>query len=181
MELVHKIEVTIGGWMKDMPHLPVNGQKWLAQNIWWIAAVGAVLTGIGILFSIAGLVTMISLLGAVNSTVYGYYAAADVTTATVINAVISLVFSVAQVILLAMAINPLKAMQKKGWTYLLMVWIISALATVLSAIMSFSVLGFIVGMIFGAIGLAVSSYLLFEMHGQFSHTTKAASKRTQKA
>ncbi|MFZ2126547.1 MAG: hypothetical protein WAV04_03495 [Candidatus Microsaccharimonas sp.] len=177
MDFINKLETMIGGWLKNVPHLPAAGQKWLATNVWWIVLIGAILTGIGLLFAIGGLFTLIALLGAVSS-VY-YVPGAGITAWSIIAAVIGLVFTVIQGILLAIAVQPLKAMQKKGWVILFASWLLGILSVVISAIVSGSIFGFISGILFGAIGVAISGYFLYEIHGQFAHvkTVKAKAKK----
>ena len=46
MEVVRKIEKTMAGWYGNVPHLPPNIQKWLADNVWWLAGIGAILGAI---------------------------------------------------------------------------------------------------------------------------------------
>lgn len=184
MEFINKLETTVGGWVKNVPHLPASAQKWLGQNIWWIVLIGAILSGITLLFAIGALFTLIALLGAVTASVYGPYAAAGVTGLTIFAAVVSLAFLVIRVILMALAVKPLKALEKKGWVLLFLIWLLQAVSVVASAILNFSIVGFLTGIIFGAVGLAISGYLLFEIHGQFAHTvrsTKAKKTATKKA
>jgi hypothetical protein len=179
MEFINKLETTVVGWAKNVPHLPPAGQKWLGQNVWWIVLIGAIVSGIALLFAIGALFTLIALLGAVTASYYGAYAATGVTGLTIAAAIVSLVFVVFRVILLAVSVKPLKEMQKKGWVLLFIVWLLQGLSVVISAVLSFSIAGFLLGIIFGAIGLAVSGYFLFEIHGQFAHSprvTKSAKK-----
>lgn len=177
MEMLQKLETMVAGWVKNVPHLPAGGQKWLATNVWWIVLIGAIVTGISLLFAIAGLFTLIALLSAVSS-VY-YVAGAGVTGLSILGAVVALVFAIAQGLLLALAVKPLKDRQKKGWVILFAGWLLNIVSIVLSAILSFSVFGFISGILFGAIGIAISGYFLFEIHGQFAHvkTVKASTKK----
>lgn len=181
MEIIHKLENLVAGWLKNVPHLPANGQKWLGKNVWWIVLIGAIVSGIAVLFTIGSVFTAVALLGAA-STYAGYYVAGTVTGWLVVSALVSLAFLIAQGLLLALAVNPLKAGQKKGWTLLFGAWLVNAVSVVVSAILSMSILGFITGIIFGAIGLAIGGYFLFEIHGQFGGTAKVAKKaKTVKA
>ena len=95
----------------------------------------------------------------------------------ILQSVVSLVFLVATGILLALAVKPLKALEKKGWVLLFMTLLLEALSVVVNAVLSFSVLGFIMSLLFGAIGLAIGAYFIFEIHGQFGHTPKATIKK----
>ncbi len=47
MESLQKLEATVGEWYKGMPHLPKNGQRWLAENAWWLVLIGVILGAIG--------------------------------------------------------------------------------------------------------------------------------------
>lgn len=182
MEFLHKLESTIAGWTKGVPHLPKAGQKWLADNVWWIVLIGAILSGISLLVALGGLLTLIALLGAVTASIYGAYAAAGVTGLTIVAAIIGLAFLIVRVVLLSMAVKPLKALQAKGWMLLFIGWLIEVAAVVISSVMTMSVVSFLLGIIMGAVGLAISGYFLFEIHSHFAHEhkahkTKAAAKK----
>lgn len=174
MELISKLEKLVLGWTKNVPHLPVAGQKWLGANVWWIALIGAIVSGISFLFAIAGLFTLISLLGAVSS---AYYVTGTYTTMSVVSSAIGLVFIAINGILLALAVKPLQNMQKKGWVLLFMTLLVEAISVIVGAVLSFSVVGFIISILFGAIGLAIGAYFISEIHGQFGRTVKVAEKR----
>ncbi|HEY8992324.1 MAG TPA: hypothetical protein VIM37_00560 [Candidatus Microsaccharimonas sp.] len=175
MEFISKLEKVVLGWAKNVPHLPAAGQKWLGANIWWIALIGAIVSGIAFLFAIIALFTLISLIGAVSSTYY--IAGSNYTSLSILNAAVSLVFLVANGLLLAFAVKPLQNMQKKGWVLLFMTLLVEALSVVVNAVLSFSVAGFIIGILFGAIGLAIGAYFIAEIHGQFAHAPKATIKK----
>lgn len=177
MELIGKLEKTVMGWAKNVPHLPPAGQKWLGQNVWWIALIGAILSGISVLVSLAALATLVSLIGAVSST---YYVSTSYGGLSILTAVVSLVFLVVNGLLLAVAVKPLQRMEKKGWVLLFMTLLLEALSVVINAVLSFSVVGFIVGILFGAVGLAIGAYFISEIHGQFGHRVKTADKAPEK-
>jgi hypothetical protein len=169
MELVSKLEKTVLGWVKNVPHLPLAGQKWLATNVWWIVLIGAIVSGLAALVMLGGVFTIISLLGSVSSF---YYVTGGYTTFSVVSAVISLVFVALIAVLLGLAVKPLKEKQKKGWVILFLVWILDAVSVVINAVLTMSVFGFIFGIIFGAIFVAIGGYFIFEIHSQFSHNVK---------
>lgn len=179
MEFVNKLETTIAGWVKNVPHLPVAGQKWLAQNVWWIALIGAILTGISLLIAIGGLFTLIALIGSAAS--YYYIAGSAVNSWSIVSAIVGLVILALRGLLLALSVQPLKAQQKKGWVLLFATWLLNVVAVVLGAILTFSIFGFIIGILFGAIGIVISGYFLFEIHGQFAHTVRTARVTSKKA
>lgn len=180
MEFISKLESTIGGWVKNVPHLPASGQRWLGQNVWWIVLIGAILAGIGILFAIGGIFTLIALLSAVSATYY-VTGVAGIGALGIVGAIVALVFLIIQALLLALAVGPLKARLKKGWVILFAAWLVNVLGVVVNSVLTFSVGGFIVGILFGAVGIAISGYFLFEIHGQFAHATKASAKSTKSA
>ncbi len=170
MELLGKLEKTVLGWFRSVPHLPPAGQKWLGDNIWWIALVLAILTGIGVLASLATLFALMSLSGTAAAT---YYATSTVTSWAIVSGFVSLAFSALEGILLATAIQPLKAKQKKGWVLLFAVWLLGIIAVFVNAVLTLSVFGFIFGILFGALWVAITGYFLFEIHGQFAHVERS--------
>ena len=174
MEFINKLEKTVLGWAKDVPHLPIFAKKWLAVNVWWIVLIGAILSGIAALVALNSLYAVTTLLSAPSN---AYYVYAGYNNIVILQSVVSLVFLVATGILLALAVKPLKALEKKGWVLLFMTLLLEALSVVVNAVLSFSVLGFIMSLLFGAIGLAIGAYFIFEIHGQFGHTPKATIKK----
>lgn len=177
MEFITKLETTVAGWVKNLPHLPPAGQKWLAQNVWWIVLIGAIASGIAVLISLFGL-----LLGGAAAS-YVYVIDPGFATWVLISGIVTLIFTTIRGLILAVAVTPLKNMQKKGWVLLFISWLVNALAVVVGAILSLSVIGFIGAILFGAISLAITGYFIFEIHGQFAHSariTKTA-KTTKKA
>lgn len=174
MEFIGKLEKTVLGWAKNVPHLPAAGQRWLGNNVWWIVLIGAIFSGIAFLFALAGLFTLISLLGAVSNT---YYVTGNFTSLAIMKAIISLVFLVINGLLLAFAVKPLQNKEKKGWVLLFMTLLVEALSVIINAILTFSFVGFVISILFGAIGLAIGAYFIAEIHGQFGHRVSATAKK----
>ena len=173
MNLINKLEKTVLGWVKNVPHLPVSVQKWLAVNVWWIALVGAILSGLATLFALIGLSTLLSLIGSVSST---YYVTGTLSNWAIVSSAISIVFLALVTLVYALAVKPLQNRQKKGWVLLFLSWIINGISVVVSSVLSMSVVGFIIGIMFGAIYLAISGYFIFEIHGQYAHVPIKAKK-----
>ncbi|RWZ78898.1 MAG: hypothetical protein EOT05_04095 [Candidatus Microsaccharimonas sossegonensis] len=167
MELISKLEKIVLGWARNVPHLPTVGRRWLGANVWWIAAIGTVITGIAVLVSLARIFTLISLIGAPSSAYY--VLGSNYVSLALVGALISFVFLVANGVLLAAAVKPLQNMQKKGWVLLFMTLLVATISVVVRAVLSFSVVGFIIGIIFGAVGVVIGAYFLFEIHDQFGH------------
>jgi FtsH-binding integral membrane protein len=177
MEFIAKLERTVLGWFKGVPSLPAGARKWLGDNVWWIVLIGAILTILGILGALVAIGAAISLLGTVA---VSYYVSPAVTSWAVISGIIALAFSVVQGILLLMAIQPLKEKQKKGWVLLFATWLVGGVGVVVNAILSLSIIGFILGVLFGAVWMAISGYFLVEIHGQFAHVERSRGVRKAK-
>lgn len=170
--ILSKIETTFEGWFKPLPHLPENGRKWIASNAGVIVTVGLILSVIGTLFMVGALFTALSflsssigLLGAFGVTVYS--------TGWIISTIVSLLDLVLIITLTAMAIKPLKAMNKKGWDLLFMLSLASATLSVISTIINFDAFSLLGGLMGAAIGLAISMYFLFEIRSYFEAKPKA--------
>lgn len=172
MEFVNKLETMVGGWFKSVPHLPMAGQKWLGVNVWWIVLIGVILSGIGVLMSLGAIFTAMSLFGVASS--YGAFVAQPYSDMWFVAAIVGLLFSALSVLILALAINPLKELKKKGWSLLFLAWVVIAVAIVVNIILTFNPLGLIMGVIFGAIGLGIGGYFLFEIKAQFQGSSKKA-------
>lgn len=183
MKYIKQLEGIAEGWLKKVPHLPKGGQKWLAENIWWIALIGAIVYGISVLITFS---TIYYLQYAIVNT---SYLVPGFATWTLIAAIEAIVFNIAAGLLLALSVNPLKAMTKKGWTLLFMVFLVNLVALVVGAVLGliqgitfsgtgvFAFTGFIFSLIFGAIFAAIAAYFLFEIRSYFAHVTKGATKQ----
>ncbi len=173
--LLGRIELKIEAWLKAIPHLPTSGQRWLAENVWWMALVAAILSGISALVLMN---TINQFTNPVSS--FGYVLTPSYTGWEILTSIVSLCFVIVTGILLAAAVKPLRAIQKKGWMLLFVVALVDAINIVLGAILSLSVFGFITQVIFGAIGLAIVMYFLFEIRNQFAHVVTTTKPKTTK-
>ena len=54
MDSLRNLEAMVASWYKGVPHLPKNGQRWLAENAWWLTLVGVILGTMGILSVLLG-------------------------------------------------------------------------------------------------------------------------------
>ena len=174
MDFVTKLETRVLTWARNVPHLPAAGQKWLGVNMWWIVLIGAIFSGFSFLYGLSKLLTLISLIGAVSS---AYYVTGNYTSLAILNEAVNVVFITGTGLLLALAVKPLQHMQKKGWVLMFMTLLVEALSVVVGAVLSFSVVGFIINLLFGGIALAIGAYFIAEIHGQFSHHAKATIKK----
>ena len=174
MKIIDQLESKVAEWLKPVPHLPANVTKWLAENIWWITIVGVIATAIGTIVMIFGIFSMISLVGTVSHFYGYYYATSSYTWWNVITSIVSTIFMAATVALSAMAISPLKEAHKEGWTLLFIILALRAVAMVVEAILNFNIVGFISTILFGAISIAISAYLLYEIRSHFVKVGKVS-------
>lgn len=172
MELITKLENMVAGWLKPIPSLPKNVQKWLAENVWWLALVSAILTGISILLTLGAIATYATYSAGLDAA-YGSLGLASYAPGWIVGVIVSMIFSAVIVLLTAMAIKPLKDLNHKGWSLLFVIYAVSAVNVVVNAIFSFSIIGFIFGIIFGAVGLAIGGYFLFQIKSYFGSHAKA--------
>lgn len=177
MDVLLKLERIVQGWLKGLPRLPAVVRHWLGDNIWWIVAIAAALTGIAVLGLLIGLFVNLSALAAPFAS---YYASPTFVTWVIVKTIIALVFTALECVLLAMAIQPLKEKQKKGWVLLFAVLLLGVISAVVSAILTLSVFSFIFNLIFSALWIAISAYFLFEIHSEFAHVERSKGVKSKK-
>lgn len=179
MELVKKLENVISKWLKPIPNLPTNAQKWLADNVWWLVLISVILSVMGLIFSISALIAFWSF---VPYDYYGYTTTlSPYGNGWLTSALLSVIFTIVIVAITASAISPLKLLRHRGWLLLFIVYLLSALEIVVNAVLTLNVFGFITTIISGAIGLAIGGYFLFQIRHYFGTGVRvvktAASKR----
>ncbi len=177
MELLAKLENKILGWTKNVPNLPLSMRKWLAENVWWFAALASVLTGITV---IGHLLRLQEYLTVLSNPFAPLYSSTTFVTLLVVSTIAGLVFSIASCITLGFAVNPLKEKQKKGWVLLFAAWLVAVVWTVVTTVITLNPLSVFTGVLFGAVLLAASGYFLFEIHGQFAHVERSKGVKTGK-
>ena len=156
MKQLAPLEESLAKVFKDLPHLPKGLRDWLYENVWWLVIVGLV-------FSVFGVFAGLSSLAVLASLTMGMYGVAFVG-AWVVASIISLVVLVATIVVEAMAIQPLKNKQKRGWDLLFLSLIISVVGTAVTSLVGMNVFG-LIGILIGA---AIGGYLLFEMRGHYT-------------
>lgn len=169
MDFLYSLEKRTLGWFKNVPHLPAGVRKWMGENVWWIVLALTILSVIVALIAIPALFTLIAIGNSIGA---AYYVEGAYSWWKVVTSLVSIAFTVVTIVISAMAIQPLRAKLKKGWVLLFTVWLVNIVSVVVGAILSLTVLGFFMSILFGAIGAAISGYLLFEIHDQFAHEAK---------
>lgn len=177
MESVHKLEKTVADWYKGMPHLPSGGQKWLADNVWWIVIIGVVLSAFG-LFGIISLLFLagagLTLAGGAIGSGYGAAAGAALGGLLIITSLISLAVYIVELVLMVMAISPLKAHKKLGWDLLFIVTLINVASIVVTGLIAMNIFSIFWGLVWAAVG----AYFLFEIRSHFEGH-KVATKKAE--
>lgn len=161
MERMSKIEDIISEWHDKTPHLPATVRQWLADNSWWVALAIAILGAIVIFFILIPLL----LLGAVLSGLAGVLGAVAGGLLLLI-AIIWMLVAIVSIILLAVAVGPLKRHQKRGWNLLFFALLINVTVIVLKLLIDFEPASFMLGLLMAAL----AGYLLFEMKDHFTPT-----------
>ncbi len=168
METVRNIEKVMEGWFKSVPHLPKEWSKWLAENAWWLNSIGVVLSAVGLLGIIGALMGVNSFMGYVDSVYKTYSITSPVNNSWWVAAqVVSLVFLAVDLFIMANAIQPLRAMKKKGWELTFIAMLVGVTSSVVSAIVSMGSINLVGSVVGAAISLGVGGYVLFELKPYF--------------
>jgi hypothetical protein len=165
MATASSLETTIGGFYKSVPHLPKTGREWLADNVWWLALVGAILSTLGALVLIPvffAALTVTSLATGIANT-YGPAMTNVYDGLFWLSTLIGIAALVIRALFLFMAFGPLKLKKKRGWTLLFWAYLIGFALSVVGDLVTLNVLSVVVDII--AAGIA--GYFLFEIHGLF--------------
>jgi hypothetical protein len=176
MEFVNKLEKTIEGWLKPVPHLPEKGRKWLANNVWWLALIGVVLS---VLSAVSAFYTALftnNYLDYIDS----FYKAYGIESPSYglwglnmsMYMLVMYIGIVVGAIIMSMAINHLKSKHEKGWDLMFLAMLVSVVIQLISLL--FNLGNLIGGILSVAIGATIGSYLLFEIKPYFEKvkTTK---------
>ncbi len=169
MRVLETFERTVGEWLQPLPHLPASWRKWLGRNVWWIIVIDLALSVFALIGAVAVFVTGASIL--TGLAVSGYLPAQTASGAALLQAGSALTLSLVQVVILALSVRPLRQQERRGWELLFLLFIVSAISVVVSAILSFDLSSIFLSLISGAIGLAISAYLLFEIRDSFTTAT----------
>lgn len=163
--------------VSGVPDLPKNGQKWLANNIWWLVLVGVALAVIGVISSINSLIYLAGLYEAYS--VWGSYHTARYSMGGwwIVVSVIGIVLSVAVALIAAKAIQPLKRKQPHGWRLLFFSLLAGFAAAVIPAVLGFNIPYILTVVAVGLLLVLIGAYFLFQIKSYFDSTRKAAKKK----
>jgi hypothetical protein len=164
MEKIHALEVRIAEWYKPLPHLPQGGIKWLTENIWWLILIGVIISAFG-----AVSLVLITIFGGVFLAGAVFLYSAQFGGLALLIAAIAAGVSILNIVVAAMAIDPLKNKQKKGWSLLFIALLLSFIPMLFGDILRFHIFS----MIEDVLMIAVGGYFLFEIRDQYAVTGKS--------
>jgi hypothetical protein len=162
MEYISKVENAVGEWHEKVPHLPATVRQWLADNSWWVALLIVIIGSMVILFILLPLL----LLGAILSSLAGIWGAAAGGFLLLL-ATMWMLLAITSIVLLAVAVSPLKRHKKRGWNLLFVVLLLNVTVIVLKVLFDFELTSFL----FGILAIALAGYFLFEMKDHFTPTS----------
>jgi hypothetical protein len=160
--------------LSGVPDLPKNGQKWLAENVWWLVALGAIVTVISVINSISYIIdiysaanSLINSLTTVRYTYGGWWTTVFV---------IGLALHLGVAVLLAKAVMPLKNRHPKGWRLLFFTLLFGFAAAIIPPVLGFYAPYIVTMLAASLLGVLVGAYFLHQIKPYFSSPAKAKSK-----
>lgn len=178
-QVVQTLENVVAKVFKSMPHLPENGRKWLADNVWWIALIGAIIGAIGLLLAIGSIFQTASFINAVNYYAYSYLPTYRLGGGAMAGMIISAIATAVSAGLLAAAVKPLQNKSANGWRLLFVAALLSSILYIVGGLLTNFIDDFIVSLILTVIVLFVALYFIFEVRSYFISAKKTAAKKTK--
>ena len=129
--------------------LPEGARKWIAENVWWLAAIGGVLTLISAISMWSMLHSDYSAIGVVYLSLWWY---------------IWLAITVVEGVVLLIAVQKLKTMQKAGWNLLFYLSLLAIVLGIVSALTPSNGVGSLIGT---AVSVAISWTILMQIRDKF--------------
>ena len=170
MATVKDIESTMARWYRNVPHLPKGGREWLADNVWWLALIGAIVSVIGLFGAIPLLFALLTF----DSVVNGVSIYANVNPAGrglfTLNLFVTVIVYIVTTVILVLSVNPLRAKARRGWELLFWSLLIEFAIGAVVAIVSLAVSSLISDILAALIG----GYLLFEIRDYFGTAHRTA-------
>ncbi len=144
---------------KNPVQIPENGRKWIAENVWWLAAVGGVLTLIGAyqMWQAAHYVSQFD----------SFYRAIGYTGVASVSMQWYILFAITVLagIVMLVAVQKLKAMQKSGWNLLFYLSLLGVAMGIIGVLTPSYGFGYLLGV---ALGVAISWTILMQIRDKFS-------------
>lgn len=158
MDAVKSLEAKLDEvFVKNAPYqLPAGLKKWIGEYAWILALIGAVLGGLAFigLLGVLGLASVVATAAGAG----GY----------VLFAWLALIVLGIEVMLLVMAVGPLKEKKKRGWDLLFYSQLISIVFTLFNWLQGSNFASNVFSLVWNLIWIVIGLYLLFQVRSQFS-------------
>lgn len=156
MEQLSSLEQALANAYKNAPHLPRGLRVWLVENAWWLVIIGVVLSSITLLAMLPAMFVGTALVTMYAGSAYG----GPMMFSNLVNVAVLVV----TIIIEAMAIQPLKVKQKRGWNLLFLASVVGILGSLIGAFITYNIVG---GILWTAVAAILSFYVLFELRGHY--------------
>lgn len=171
MKSLDNLADKIEDWLKPIPHLPTSWRKWLAKNFWWITLICVIFSGIGLFLTISIIATAIMVTAGIGISGYGAYTPIAHSWAWICVSMLAAFFLFLIVVALAVAVSYLKNMNKKGWTILFIVFLLSSASSIINFFTGFRLSTVLFDLIGVALNIFICAYIVFELRPYFNHRT----------
>lgn len=169
------LEGRLKGWYDRVPHLSNDSREWLANNIWWMAIIGVVSLTLSLILIVRELLVALSIASHVFVVMLPQYA--HMTGHTWVLLTLQIVQFVFTMLLMAVAVQPLRARARQGWVLLYWSFLVNFGLEIVATLLG-SDLG---GVLMAIIRATIAGYLLFEIRSYFElHHESRAVKRVRK-
>lgn len=172
MSKIDAIDTWIGNLYRDAPHLSSDAQHWLGKRLWWLTVIGVI---VGILAIVAAIGLVIFALAVNLLPLPGLSMA---WTSVILSAAVAIGMPlISGTLIMALAIQPLHARDRRGWRTLLLAVLVATLLGVIANAMWLNTSGVIASIIIAILGL----YLLYEVKEYFLVMPQGAANNPESA
>lgn len=166
---------TLKALYKPLPRMPKQSRQAVADNLWIVAAMLAVVAAL----SLSSALSLLS--QADHISLFGVAIFVPNIAIIRLQQIITLIFAITEVVLFGLAVSPLRRKQTQGWLFTTAGIVVTFLATVVTFILSFFTHYYDVASGVVAIALvAAMGYVLSEIESEFD-SAKADKPTTPKA
>lgn len=165
MDKMSKFEDTVGLWHDKLPHLSDRTRGWVADNSWWLTLV---IVAVGI----AGIVVVLSMSLLASLVLMGMAGIVGAAAGSVILMFVALamILTVANAVLLALAIGPLKQKEYKGWRLAFVAVLLNLAGAIAKVLYDFKPGALVMSLLVSVL----AAYLLYEIRERFARVSVTA-------
>lgn len=145
--------------------MPEGGRTWIANNVWWLALVGGVVSLLAA-WNAYQATRYVNQWGALVDELARQYGTSTLGSSFGFTYYIALAAMAAQGVLMLMAFQKLKAHQKAGWN---LMFYSSLISLVMGVLYLFTPYYGVTSMIGVVIGVAIGWWILFQIRAKFAH------------